>query len=100
MQGIKGQLLLHLNRIDNWADNNGFKFYQSKTVYNNLNPIPVKRETKFLGILLDSKLTFVPHIKAFNLLIVVSNTYWVENGTVLLQLYRALVHSKLDYNGC
>ena len=26
-------------------------------------PIPVKNETKFLGTFLDSKQTFVPHIK-------------------------------------
>ena len=62
------------NIIEDWADNNGFKFTQSKTVcvhfcrrsgpclvlYNK--PIPVQKEMKFLGILLNSKLTFVPHI--------------------------------------
>ena len=77
MQAIERQLHLHLNRIEDWADNNGFKFSKSICVhfcrrrglhpdpylvlYNK--PIPVKKETKFLGILLDSKLTFVPHIK-------------------------------------
>ena len=73
-------------------------------LYNN--PIPVK-ETKFLGILPDSKLTFVPHIKglkkkcvkAMDLLRVVSNTDWGGDRTDILRLYRALVHSKLDY-GC
>ena len=48
-------------------------------------PILVEKETKFLGILLDSKLAFVPHIKGFwkgcvkalNLWRVVSNTDWV-----------------------
>ena len=93
-----------------------FKFSQSKTVCvhycqrrdlhpdPNLvlykNPIPVKEETKFLGILLDSKLTFVPHIKglkkkclkALNLLCVVSSTDWGGDCIVLLRLYRALVH--------
>ena len=46
------------------------------------NPIPVKKETKFLGILLNSKLTFFPFkegpkkkcVKALNLLRIVSNT--------------------------
>ena len=69
MQAIERQLQLHLNRKEDWADNNGFTFSQSKNacvhfcrrrglhpdpylVLNN-NPIPVK---KFLGILLDSKL--------------------------------------------
>ena len=31
MQAIERQLQLHLNRIEDWADNNGFKFSQSKT---------------------------------------------------------------------
>ena len=122
MQAIERQLQLHLNRID-WVDNNGFKFSQSKTIcvqfcgrrcfhpdsylvlFNN--PIPVKKETKFLGTLLHSKLSFVPHIKglrrkcvkALNLLRVVSNTNWGGDRTVLLRLYRALVRSKQDY-GC
>ena len=67
----------------------------------------MKKETKFLGILLDSKMTFVPHIKGFkkkfvkalNLLNVVSSTDWGEDRIVLLRLYRALVCLKLDY-GC
>ena len=32
MHAIERQLQLHLNRIEDWADNNGFKFSQSKTV--------------------------------------------------------------------
>ena len=123
VHAIERQLQLHLNRIEDWADNNGFKFSQSKAVCVHFcrrrglhpdpylvlydNPIPVKKETKFLGILLNSKLTFVPHIKglkkkcvkALNLLRVVSNTDWGGDRTVLLRLYRALVRSKLDY-GC
>ena len=122
MQTIERQLQLHLNRIEDWADNNGFKFSQSKnvcvyfcrrrglhpdpTLVLYKNPIPVKKETKFLGILLDSKLTFLPHIKglkkkcvkALNLLRVVSNT-GAGDRTVLLRLYRALIRSKLYY-GC
>ena len=106
-----------------YHDNNGFKFSQSKTVCVHFcrrrglhpdpnlvlykNPIPVKKEAKFLGILLDSKYTFVPHIKglkkkcvkALNLLRVVSSTDWGGDRIVLLRLYRALVHSKLGY-GC
>ena len=123
MHALERQLQLHLNRIEDWADKNGFKFSQSKTVCVHFcqrrglhpdhylvlydNPIPVKKETKFLGILLDSKLTFVHHIKglkkkcvkALNLFRVVSNNDWGGDRTVLLRLYRALVRSKLDY-GC
>ena len=60
---------------------NGFKFSSSKTVgmhfcnkrgllpdpelklYNS--PIKIVPETKFLGLIFDSKLTFLPHIKMF-----------------------------------
>ena len=60
MQAVERQLQLHLDGIENWADNNGLKFSKSKTVcvlfsrrrglhpdpnlvlYNN--PIPVKKE--------------------------------------------------------
>ena len=80
MQAIERQLHLNLNRIEGWTDNYGFKFSQSKTVCMHFcrrralhpdpylvlydNPIPVKKkETKFLGILLDSKQTYVPHVK-------------------------------------
>ena len=121
MHAIERLLRLQLNRIEDWADNNGFKFSQSKTVCVHFcrrtvlypdsyvvlydNPIPVKKETKFFGILLYS--TFVPHskglkkkrVKALDLLSVDSNTDWGGDRTVLLRLYRALARSKLDY-GC
>ena len=67
MFAIEMQLQLLLNRIEDWADNNAFKFSQSKTVCVHFcrrrglhpdpylvlydNPIPVKKETKFLGML-------------------------------------------------
>ena len=47
-------------------------------------PIPVVEETKFLGVIFDKQLTFIPHIKkvkakcqkALNLLRVVAHTDW------------------------
>ena len=70
-------------------------------------PSPVVEESKFLGILFDRKLSFIPHIrylkakrlKALNLLKVLSHTSWGADRTTLLKLYRSLVRSKLDY-GC
>ena len=103
------------------ATENGFKFSKTKTqcvhfcqlrglhpdpvisIYRS--PIPVVEEAKFLGLLFDKKLTFIPHIKALkakclkalDVLKVVSNTSWGGNRSVLLNLYRSLVRSKLDY---
>ena len=67
--------------------------------------IPVVDDFKFLGLIFDRKLSFIPHIKylkakylkALNLLTVLSHTNWGADRTVLLQLYRSLLRSKLDY---
>jgi len=88
---------LILNMLLHWADTNGFKFSSSKTVCMhfcrlrsahpnpelklNGTPIPVVEQTKFLGVIFDNKLTFLPHIrylkekcvKALNLLRVVAH---------------------------
>ena len=78
MRTIERQLQQCLNRIQDWATCNGFKFSKSKTqcvhfcnqrnchedpelkIYNTL--IPVVAEFKFLGIILDKKLNFKSHI--------------------------------------
>ena len=95
---IERQLQQNLNKIENWATSDGFKFSKSKTrcvhvcqlrkqpddpvlhLYGS--PIPVVEESKFLGIIFDRKLSFIPHIKylkakclkALNLLKVLSHT--------------------------
>ena len=78
MATIERQLQQNLNEIENWATSNGFKFSKSKTqcvhfcqlrkqhddpvVHLYGSPIPVVEESKFLGILFDRKLSFIPHI--------------------------------------
>jgi len=70
-------------------------------------PIPVVEETKFLCLIFDQKLGFIPHIrhlkdkctKALNLLRVLAHTSWGADQDTLLHLYRSLIRSKLDY-GC
>ena len=69
--------------------------------------IPVVEQFKFLGLIFDRKLSFIPHIKALkakclkalDVIRVVANTDWGADRTVLLRLYRSLIRSKLDY-GC
>ena len=121
MRTIERHLQQCINRIENWASHNGFKFSKSKTqcvhfcqlrkvhndpelyLYGSL--IPVVEDFKFFGVLFDRKLSFIPHIKylkakclkALNLLKVLSHTDWGADRTVLLQLYRSLIRSKLDY---
>ena len=76
-------------------------------MYLNDTRIPVRDEARFLGLIFDRKLTFLPHIRdlkqrclrALNAFKVLSNKEWGGTSDVLLSLYRSLVRSKLDY-GC
>jgi len=83
------------------------KEHSDPTLALNGKQIPVVEETKFLGLVFDRKLTFVPYLwylrtkclKALNLLRVVAHTSWGGAQQTLLHLYRSLIRSKLDY-GC
>ena len=123
MPSIERKLQQSLNRLGRWCDENGFKFSPTKTMcvhfcqlrkhhldpqlYLNGTQIPTICEAKFLGLIFDSKLSFIPHItslksrctKSLDLIKVLSNTTWGADRKVLLRLYRALIRSKLDY-GC
>jgi len=118
---IERHLQRSLDMLSHWADTNGFKFSSSKTKCMHFcrlrsahpNPeltlngtlIPVFEQTKFLGVIFDNKLTFLPRIrylkekcvKALNLLRVVAHSSWGADQHTLLHLYRSLVRSKLDY---
>ena len=107
--------------MSKWADKYGFTFSPEKTVSvpfslrRGLSPdpslhlysidIPVKQEHKFLGVILDKKLTFIPHLKdlkrkclsSSNVLKVLSHNSWGSDRQCLLRLYNSLVRSRLDY---
>ena len=67
----------------------------------------LRSQYKFLGVIFDRKLSFIPHInylkakchEALQLLRVVAHTDWGADKSTLLKLYKSLVRSKLDY-GC
>ena len=123
MHTIERQLQQVLNNLNRWSNENGFKFSRIKTKCMHFcnsrklhtDPeltldgarIEVVKEFKFLGLIFDSKLSFIQHInylsnkckKALNLLRVVSSMDWGADRKVMLRLYRSLVRSKLDY-GC
>ena len=123
MHTIERQLQQCLNKIQKWALENGFKFSKTKTqcmhfcqlrgLHNDPvlkldgMEIPVVDQYKFLGVIFDRKLSFIPHInylkakchKALQLLRVVAHTDWGADKSTLLKLYKSLVRSKLDY-GC
>ena len=53
---------LCLNKLQQWATDNGFQF-SDPPLFLDKSPIPVVEETKFLGVIFDRKLSFVPHLK-------------------------------------
>ena len=74
-------------------------------LYNN--PIPIVDQAKFLGVIFGKKLSFIPHIntlklkcqKSLNVLKLLSHSDWGGDKKTLLNLFRSLIRSKLDY-GC
>ncbi|GFN88484.1 retrovirus-related pol polyprotein from type-1 retrotransposable element r1 [Plakobranchus ocellatus] len=120
LQHLERTIQLCINNVQKWVSENGFRFSVSKTTCVHFHrqriyaepalhldgqPIPVKGEAKFLGVVFDSKLNFSSHVKylkkkclkALNLLRVVGHTDWGADRATLLKLYRTLVRSKLDY---
>ena len=123
MSIIERQLQLCLNKLQQLATDNGFRFSKTKTlcmhicqkrglhldpqIFLDKSPVPVVEKTKFLGVIFDRKLSFIPHLKyvkkkalkALNILTVIGNTEWGADRKVMIRLYRSLIRSKLDY-GC
>ena len=78
MPAIERKLQHCINSLQVWCDQNGFKFSSTKTVcvhfclqrkihldpelYLHNEIIPVVDQTKFLDIIFDRKLSFIPHI--------------------------------------
>ena len=123
LEGAERQITTALRSIDDWTKKTGFMFSPVKSVCVHfhrrrglfLEPqfslggelIPVRTEVRYLGLIFDSRLTWLPHLrnlrlrcsKSLDILRVVSRQAWGADRTVLLRLYRALIRSKIDY-GC
>ena len=114
---------LAVNLANALCQDHGFKFSAAKTVpmhftrlrgvfpaprfHLGRSPIRHVTETKFLGVVLDSKLYWPAHIKdlrprclqSLQLLSCLFHTTWGADRTTLLKVYRSLIRSRLDY-GC
>ena len=110
-----------INKLEKWAKERGMKFSQEKTVVMKFNKrkgsdpilkiygeqIRVVESTRFLGLIIDSRLSWKQHVEflrqstvaATNLIKHLSHLSWGADRKTLLRLYGALVRSKLDY-GC
>ena len=118
---MERQLQMAVTKLERWATNNGFRFSTAKTramhfcrrrgdchgvplrLYGV--PIPLDRTVRFLGLTMDSRLTYKEHfsllrekcMKVLNVLKCVSRTTYGSDRATLLLLYRSLLRSKLDY---
>ncbi|XP_035985721.1 uncharacterized protein LOC118559100 [Fundulus heteroclitus] len=111
-----------VNKIEKWSYEWGFKLSVSKSCYMiftnkrnidigeiKLYDQPIKRvdEFKYLGLWLDSSYTWKTHIKqletkckkVINLMKAVAGNDWGADKQSLLNIYRALMRSAIDY-GC
>lgn len=121
MQILERDMQRAIDSIHRWSIKNGFKISKTKTAINHFCqlrslhpnpsllldgvPIKVENDTKFLGVILDKKLSFIPHIKylkgktqkALNILKVLAHTRWGAEYSVLKHIYKATIQSQLDY---
>ena len=83
------------------------KMHNNPTLKQDGSEIPVVDKYKFLSIIFDKKLSFIPHIqylkdkcnKTLKLLHIIAHKEWGVDQHTFLKLYRTLIHSKIDY-GC
>ena len=120
IESISSSLTASLVVLKNWLVNNGLSISVSKsslvlfsrmrlpppvTVYYDNSVLPVNNETKFLGIILDAKLTGLSHCyyitakceRNLNILRCVSGVWWGAHPFSLKLLYNAIIRSILDY---
>ena len=114
---LERKLQHNINKISEWASENGFKFLKTKAkcIYfcnqrklHNNSTLTIKKENipfvdqyKHLGLIFDKKLNFIPHInyiktkynKALQLLRVIAHTNWGADKNTLLKLYRSLIRA-------
>ena len=102
MNIIKGQLQLCLIKIENLAIVNGFTFCSSKNCM--ICTFSTKEEpTKWLGLLFDSKLTFLPTIKmlqytCLTALNIYQNVCPVQTGVRIARIYQIYIDRRFDQN--
>ncbi|GBM33667.1 hypothetical protein AVEN_203703-1 [Araneus ventricosus] len=121
MNLIERQLQKAVNKLAAWQNNNGHTispeksrcvhFCRERNLH--LDPvihiqnvaIPVVNDIRFLGVIIDRKLTFLLYIlylwkkceRYLNILKVLSKTSWGADRTSLLRIYQTLILSHIDY---
>lgn len=115
------QLQILINRLYKWGLECGFKFSAAKTKVIHFHREKLQQQEiqlhiggqtieqadtiKLLGVLLDYRLEWLPHISdlktrcqaPLNLMRTICGKTWGAQREVLLRIYKALIRSKLDY---
>ena len=116
------QLQKVLNLFSEWCNKTGFTFSTTKTkvlichrkkrvhppkilLFLNQKCLECVLQFKFLGIILDSKLTWVPYLKKINedaftninLLKIISSSKFKTNAENLLNIYKTLILTRIEY---
>ena len=109
-----------LDKLNTWSRQTGFQFSTEKTKYTifsnrktninirltmNRHLLQPVKAVKFLGVTMDSQLTWREHINnliascqlRLNILKTLSNYTWGSDTTSLLRIYKTLIRSKIDY---
>jgi hypothetical protein len=121
MDILERRLQLTINRLSQWALQNGFSFSVAKTqcvhflrlrglhprpvLYLSNHALPVVPSAKFLGLVLDSRLSWEPHLRklrtscerSLNGSRVLFGASWGGDRTVMFRLYRSRVRLKLHF---
>ena len=125
LRSVVRAIQIAVNKIFKWCTANGFKISLIKTKcvhfcllrgefdiaitigdqLSGIHTIQVVASVRFLGIILDRKLTYKEHIEdlkdrcsnSINLLKVVSHKKWGADRSTKLKLYRLMIRTKLEY---
>ena len=122
LKTAKDKLQEILKHFEKWCEITGFSFSTTKTkilichrkkrfhppqisLFLNKKLLECVTEFKFLGVILDSKLTWVPHIKKIkqesfrniNLLKIISSSKFKTSTKNLLNIYKAINLAKIEY---
>ena len=122
LQTATEELQKVLNTFESWCDKTGFTFSTTKTkilichrkkrvhppkitLLLNQKTLECVLQFKFLGVILDSKLTWIPHLMKIkeetfnniNLLKIISSSKFKTSTQNLINIYKTLILPKIEY---
>jgi exonuclease III/ribonuclease HI len=121
LSAVRRRMQLAVDEASKWYDENGFLMSEVKTVSAlfthrtpapseyaltiNGKPLKIELKVKYLGLIFDHGLSWNEHIqytvekckKRLNLMRAVSGRNWGASTKTLLQIYRVLIRSVVDY---